>query len=129
MFTKATVAVLAVLLFLLPRQALADTVSEAKKEGSLIFYGTMSSPDMARVVKAFESKYPFVKAQTFRANSERVLNKILTEARAGSHFVDAINLDGINGWVLKEKNMLQPHKSAETEAYPRSEERRVGKEC
>ena len=118
MFMKTTFAVFAVLLFLLTVQALADTVSEAKKEGNLVFYGTMSSPDMVRVVKAFESKYPFVKVQTFRANSERVLNKILTEARAGSYFVDAINLDGINGWVLKEKDMLQPHKSAETEAYP-----------
>jgi len=118
MFMKTTFAVFAVLLFLLTVQALADVVSEAKKEGNLVFYGTMSSPDMVRVVKAFESKYPFVKVQTFRANSERVLNKILTEARAGSYFVDAINLDGINGWVLKEKDMLQPHKSAETEAYP-----------
>lgn len=107
-----------VLLSFLSDRAFADTLSEAKKEGNLIFYGTMSSPDMVRLVKAFESKYSFLKVQTYRANSERVLNKILTEARAGSYFVDAVNLDGINGWVLREKDMLQPHKSAETQAFP-----------
>jgi iron(III) transport system substrate-binding protein len=118
MVTKTTFGVFTILLSLLCGQVSADTVSEAKKEGDLVFYGTMSAPDMAQVVKAFESKYPFIKVETFRANSERVLNKILTEARTGSYFVDAINLDGINGWVLKEKEMLQPYKSAETEAYP-----------
>ncbi|HEX9145371.1 MAG TPA: extracellular solute-binding protein [Candidatus Binatia bacterium] len=118
MFAKTIFVSFVVLLCLVSGQAFADTLSEAKKEGNLVFYGTMSSPDMVRVVQAFESKYPFIKVQTFRANSERVLNKILTEARAGSYFVDAINLDGINGWVLREKDMLQPYKSAETEAYP-----------
>jgi ABC-type Fe3+ transport system substrate-binding protein len=118
MATKTTFAVFAFLILLLLAQAFADTVGEAKKERTLVFYGTMSAPDMVRVVKAFESKYPFLKVETFRANSERVLNKFLTEARAGSYFADVINLDGINGWVLKEKGMLQPHKSAETEAFP-----------
>jgi ABC-type glycerol-3-phosphate transport system substrate-binding protein len=116
MFAKTIFVSFVVLLSLLSRHAFADTLSEAKKEGNLVFYGTMSSPDMVRVVQAFESKYPFIKVQTFRANSERVLNKILTEARAGSYFVDTINLDGINGWVLRERDMLQPYKSAETEA-------------
>ncbi len=118
MFAKITFVSFVALFSLLSSQAFADTLSEAKKEGNLAFYGTMSAPDMVRVVKAFESKYSFIKVQTFRANSERVLNKILTEARAGSYFVDAVNLDGINGWVLQEKDMLQPHKSAETEAFP-----------
>lgn len=118
MFAKTTFVSFVFLLSLLSGQASADTLSEAKKEGNLAFYGTMSAPDMVRLVKAFESKYSFLKVQTFRANSERVLNKILTEARAGSYFVDAVNLDGINGWVLQEKDMLQPHKSAETEAFP-----------
>jgi len=118
MVTKRTFGVFAFLLTLLVGQAFADTMDGAKKEGTLVFYGTMSAPDMVRVVKAFESKYPFLKVETFRANSERVLNKFLTEARTGSYFADVINLDGINGWVLKEQGMLQPHKSTETEAFP-----------
>lgn len=118
MVTKTTSVGFVFLLLLLSTQAFADTVDEAKKERTVVFYGTMSSPDMLRVVKAFATKYPFLKVETFRANSERVLNKFLTEARAGSYFADVINLDGINGWVLKEKGMLQSHKSAETEAFP-----------
>jgi hypothetical protein len=47
-----------------------------RKKAILVFYGTMSSPDMLRVVQAFEGKYPFIKVQTFRANSERVLNEM-----------------------------------------------------
>ncbi|MBI4528826.1 MAG: extracellular solute-binding protein [Deltaproteobacteria bacterium] len=96
----------------------ASLIDDAKKEGSVVLYGTMTNVDLQRLSAAFEKKYPFMKVEMFRGNSERVLNRVLTEARTGSYLADVINLDGINGLVLKEKGLLQPHKSAETEAFP-----------
>ncbi len=101
-----------------PAQAAGASVEDAKKEGSVVFYGTMNAEHMVRLIQAFNEKYPFIKVESFRGNSERVLNRVLTESRAGSNFVDVINLDGISGWVLKEKGFLQAHKSSETEAFP-----------
>jgi iron(III) transport system substrate-binding protein len=47
------------------------------------------------------------------------LNKILTEGRTGGYLFDVATIDGLNGWVLKEHDYLQPHKSKETEVFPR----------
>jgi iron(III) transport system substrate-binding protein len=101
-----------------PAIGATSIIEEAKREGSVVLYGTMTQADMLKLNEAFERKYPFIKVGTFRGNNERVLNRVLTEGRAGSYFVDVINLDGINGWVLREHGYLQPHKSAETEVFP-----------
>lgn len=93
-------------------------VDKAKKEGTVVLYGTTSVDHLAKLSKAFEKKYPFLKVKTFRANSERVLNRILTEGRAGSYFVDVVNIDGLNSWVLNNKGFLQPYKSKEINSYP-----------
>jgi iron(III) transport system substrate-binding protein len=111
--------VLALLSICAGREGLAASAEEATKaEATVVLYGTMSAPDLARLVQAFEKRHPSIKVQSFRANSERVLNRVMTEARTGSYFADVINLDGVNGWILKDKGLLQSHKSAETEAFP-----------
>jgi hypothetical protein len=67
---------LAFLLMVLGRNGLAASVEDAAKaEGNVVLYGTMSAPDLARLVQAFEKRYPAIKVQSFRANSERVLNR------------------------------------------------------
>ena len=97
----------------------ADTsLDGAKKEAAVVVYTGSSAGDAAKLIAAFESKYPFVKVNLFRGNNERVLNRILTEGRTGSFFFDVATIDGLNAWVLKEHDYLQPHKSRETQAFP-----------
>lgn len=97
----------------------ADAVLDgAKKEGTVAVYSGSSAGDAAKLIAAFESKYPFVKVSLFRGNNERVVNKILTEGRTGAFLFDVATIDGLNGWVLKEHDYLQPHKSKETQAFP-----------
>jgi iron(III) transport system substrate-binding protein len=90
----------------------------ARKEGAVVIYGAGNVEDWQKMTAAFEKKYPYLKVNLFRGNWEKVRNRIMTEGRAGSHFVDVIQIDGINGWVLKEEGYLQPFKSAQTEAFP-----------
>ena len=94
------------------------TLDGAKKEAAVVVYTGSSAGDAAKLIAAFESKYPFVKVNLFRGNNERVLNRILTEGRTGSFFFDVATIDGLNAWVLKEHDYLQPHKSKETQAFP-----------
>jgi len=70
------------------------------------------------LVKAFNQKYPAVRVEGFRSNSISVLNRVLNEARAGNHLVDVMNVNELNAWVLKDRRLLQVHKSRETEAFP-----------
>ncbi|MBI4524416.1 MAG: extracellular solute-binding protein [Deltaproteobacteria bacterium] len=120
MITKTTIGVLfQACLLAFPGLTLAASVLDAaKKEGVVVLYAAGNVEDFQKLNGAFEKKYPFLKVQLFRANWERVRNRATTEARAGSHFVDVLHVDGINGWILKEQNLLQPHKSRETDDFP-----------
>src|SRR5262249_21696310 len=52
----------------------------AKKEGSLTFYTSMQTPESAPLSAAFEKKYG-IKVNLWRATSEQVIQRAITEAR------------------------------------------------
>src|SRR5688500_564480 len=41
----------------------------AKKEGGVVWYGTINVTDGKKVIDAFEKKYPFLKVNFYRAGS------------------------------------------------------------
>jgi iron(III) transport system substrate-binding protein len=69
------------------------------------------------LLKKFEEKYPFIKTTLFRATSEKVLNKIMTEALAGRSFWDAINLTLFEVELIKSKGWLQRYDSPENKFF------------
>lgn len=97
----------------------AAAIDDAKKEGSLVLYGSMSAAEIGTLSSAFEKKYPFIKIKSFRSNNEKILNRVLTEGMAGQHFVDVMLTDTISGWALKQKDLLQPYRAREAEAFPK----------
>jgi iron(III) transport system substrate-binding protein len=100
-------------------RANAATVEPLKKESSVVFYSSMTAEHHEALVKAFNRKHSDLKVEGYRSNSIRVLNRVLTEGRAGNHLVDVINVNELNAWVLRDKGLLQAHKSKETEAFPK----------
>lgn len=65
----------------------------AKKEGALSVYTSLNTRDSGPIVEAFEKKYG-VRTQLWRASSEKVVQRAVTEARAGRHLVDAFESNG-----------------------------------
>ncbi len=65
----------------------------AKKEGQVLVYTSLNLKDSVPIAEAFEKKYG-VKLQLWRSSSEKVLQRALTEARAGHFAVDAFELNG-----------------------------------
>lgn len=94
----------------------ASLIEAAKKEGKVVLYATLTVNDGNAVLKGFEQKYPFIKAELVRAGSEQLLNRILTEDRAGVSALDVVNVTTIN--ALKKRGLLQHHRSQEVSAYP-----------
>jgi iron(III) transport system substrate-binding protein len=43
------------------------------------------------LLDAFEKEYPFIKADLVRAGKERLMNRIMTETRAGKSNFDTID--------------------------------------
>ncbi len=111
-------AILAAFTFIHDGASAATAPKEVNKAGSVVFYSSMTAEHHNALVKAFNQKYPLIKLEGFRSNSITVLNRVLMEERAGKRWVDVINVNQLNGWVLKDKGLLQPHKSIETAAFP-----------
>src|SRR5688572_14557437 len=62
----------------------------AKKEGTLTLYTTIAEKDLPAIVKPFEQKYG-VKVNVWRAGTDKVLQRTVTEAQARRYEVDAIH--------------------------------------
>jgi len=117
--TMAFAGFLALLLFFDPRAAQSDSssalIDAAKKEGEFVWYTSMSVSDSRPLLDAFEKKYPFIKGKLFRASSEKILNRILTETRAGEWGFDTVALSEIG--FLVENNLTSPYVSPVAKAY------------
>src|SRR5712671_3699489 len=65
-------------------------VAAAKKEGALTLYTTFAEKDQPALIKPFEAKYG-VKVNIWRAGTDKVLQRTLTEAAAKKYDVDVIH--------------------------------------
>ena len=65
----------------------------ARKEKRAVVYTSLNTKDSHPIAAAFEKKYG-VKLEIWRSSSEKVLQRAITEARAGHHNADAFELNG-----------------------------------
>jgi len=63
--------------------------AKAREEGTLTLYTSMATTESGPLAQAFEKKYG-VKVQLWRALSENVLQRALTEARGGRRAMDVV---------------------------------------
>jgi iron(III) transport system substrate-binding protein len=82
----------------------------AKKEGEVAVYTSLIAEDLGALSAAFEKKYG-VKVKGWRAGSEKVLQRALTESRAGRADADVIETNGPELEALYREKVLQPLRS------------------
>jgi iron(III) transport system substrate-binding protein len=82
----------------------------AKKEGEVVVYTSLIPEDLVALSDAFEKKYG-VKVKGWRASSEKVMQRALTEARANRHDADIVETNGPELEALYREKILQPLKS------------------
>jgi iron(III) transport system substrate-binding protein len=68
-------------------------LAEAKKQGRLVMYTSLNLKDSVPITEAFEKKFG-VKVEIWRASSEKVLQRAVTEARAGRFTCDILETNG-----------------------------------
>jgi len=88
----------------------ARLVAGAKKEGQLVMYTSGQADDFNLLAKNFEQKYG-VKVTMWRAGSENVLQRALTEARGGRFAVDVVETNGPELEMLQREGLEQAVKS------------------
>src|SRR5436190_5517255 len=79
----------------------------AKKEGTLTLYTTIAEKDLPAIVKPFEEKYG-VKVNVWRAGTDKVLQRAVTETRAKRYEFNAVHFGAPEVEALHREKILQP---------------------
>jgi iron(III) transport system substrate-binding protein len=93
-------------------------IAGAKKEGQVSLYLSTNLTDANGMIQLFRQKYPFINVGLFRAENEKLLNRILTEASAGKFSADVVLISSFEVRVLMQKKLLQKYISPESSYYP-----------
>jgi ABC-type Fe3+ transport system substrate-binding protein len=90
----------------------------AKKEGKVSFYTGLIVDQVVRPVKdAFEKEYPFLQVEYFRANSERLAQRVLAEYQAKRYEVDIVS-GSAAATMLQRAGLMQRFYSPPIAEYP-----------
>src|SRR5262249_13575336 len=85
-------------------------VDGAKKEGVINLYTSIPIPDVSPVTEAFTKKYG-IRVNVWRAGSEQVLQRIITEASGGRHEFDMTDTNGPQLEAMVREQLLQKGES------------------
>lgn len=89
----------------------------AKKEGVVVWYGTMNTKDMALTAEAFEKSHPGLRVETLRLGSSQLPARVATEQRAGKFNADVISGDGFQILQLVTAGTFEKYKPANIESF------------
>ena len=98
-------------------------ISQAKKEGGLSLYTTMTPEDATPMIAAFEEKYG-IKVRMWRGINQKLVQRALAESRAGKSAVDVYEGSGHGMEILHREALLEKFWSPAfgdipPEAFPR----------
>ena len=121
---KIFTVALALILFAIGTGALRGAepqlIERAKKEGTFLLYTSMNTPDVNQLFDGFRQRYPFVAPKSYTTRSAALLERVITEARAGKHFSDVIQGNAFTLFLLGKKGHLEPYASPEARSFPDS---------
>jgi iron(III) transport system substrate-binding protein len=103
--------------FVSPSNADSSFYAKAKEERQVLLYTSLANADTNAFRSAFEKANSGVKLEIYRASGTTILQKILTENRAGADNVDAVMTEGTVLHALKDKNLLAKFDSPERKAF------------
>jgi iron(III) transport system substrate-binding protein len=90
---------------------------KAEAEGKLMFYATFNAADSKTLVDGFKQLYPKIDAVFYRSTDSALMERILTENRAGQHLWDVVVTTSFYGHNLKKRGLLAPYDSSERKFY------------
>ena len=89
-----------------PAERQAALVKEAKSEKTVVWYAPMNREDLRQFTSGFEAEYPFLKVEVLTSGPQSLLNRILTEHRAGKYNYDTLNIRSSALYTLKKANAI-----------------------
>jgi iron(III) transport system substrate-binding protein len=94
-------------------------IDAAKREGEVVYYASMNLSETNRVIGEFEKRYPFIKVKLNRTGSEKLLTRVLTEARAKKTFADVIQTVEFSMHIFNRSGILARYAPQANSLYPK----------
>ena len=94
-----------------------DVKSLAEAEGKMMFYASFNATDSKVLIDGFKQIYPKIDATFYRATDAQLMERILTEGRAGRNLWDVMMSSSFYGYNLKKRGMLAAYDSPERKFY------------
>jgi iron(III) transport system substrate-binding protein len=89
----------------------AALIKEARNEKTVIWYAPMNREDLRQFTAGFEAQYPFVQVEILTGGPQSLLNRILTERRAGKDNFDTLNIRSSALYTLKKAGAIARYES------------------
>ena len=95
----------------------AEVKDRAEAEGKLMFYASFNAADSKTLTDGFKQLYPKIDAVFYRTTDAALMERILTEARAGQNLWDVAMTTSFYGHNLKKRGMFASYDSAERKYF------------
>ena len=96
----------------------AKLVEAAKKDGKVVIYGSLESDTVEAVKQPFQKKFG-VDVEYWRASATKVMDRALSENRAGKSFVDLILTNDNPMRVMQQQGFFQKYISPTASDFPK----------
>jgi iron(III) transport system substrate-binding protein len=90
-----------------------ELAPKAQEEKKLVLYHSTGIDDTQQILDRFRRRYPFLQVENHRLSSPKLLQRIITEVRAGRNLADAYLISGLQTWLLKDMGFLAVYSSPE----------------
>src|SRR5262245_9488690 len=94
-------------------------IDAAQREGEVAYYASMNLSEANALIGEFEKRFPFIKVKLNRTGSEKLLTRILTEARAKKTFADVIQTVEFSMHIFNRRGILARYMPQANSLYPK----------
>jgi iron(III) transport system substrate-binding protein len=103
-----------------------DLVAQAKKEGRVSWYTTVSIPESKQFMDMFEKQYPFIKVDLLRSGSGALVNRVISEYAAKNYAADVLHgMSSRGGFTVLSKEIFGRYEPPETNIFRRLKDKAV----
>jgi len=95
----------------------AKSLEAAKKEGKIVAYGSLESDTVDAIMNAFKKKTG-LEIEYWRASATKVMDRALSEARAGRPVADVIITNDNPLRLMQKQNFFQKYESPSASNFP-----------
>ncbi len=99
-------------------QRMARLYEAAKAEGVVNLYSSLNTADAKIVLPVFEKQFPGIKVEHTRASGEQLVQKLVTEKKAGQDLFDVVETNNFEVKFVIDQGYTQKYAVASWEDYP-----------